>query len=142
VKRWARKRLQIVCTACRARLRHSGWLWLRGGSAEGSGHDAVQGRERRGSVSLTLGWERGARSGRSRWASGRARAGAKGRPTNGVGGTGGWAVTTVAGGCWWRGGRGWLVPCALVGTSELEVTSGFEREGERLGSSRHWPVGL
>jgi hypothetical protein len=35
---------------------------------------------------------------------------------------------TVAEACWWRGGRGWLVPCALVGTSELEVASGFERE--------------
>jgi hypothetical protein len=41
---------------------------------------------------------------------------------------GGWVVTTVAGACWWRGGRGWLVPCTLVGTSELEVASGFERE--------------
>jgi hypothetical protein len=56
--------------------------------------------------------------------------------------TGYWASLTVAGGCWWRGGRGWLVPCALVGMSELEVASGFKREGGRLGSSRHWLVGL
>jgi hypothetical protein len=97
---------QIVCTACRAHLRRSGRLWLRGGSAEGSGHDAVQGRVRRGSVSLTLDWERGARSGRSRWASDRARAGAKGQPTNGMGGSrrlgsddGGWGLLVA----WWQG---------------------------------------
>jgi hypothetical protein len=34
----------------------------------------------------------------------------------------------VVGACWWRGGRGWLVPYTLVGMSELEVASGFERE--------------
>jgi hypothetical protein len=48
----------------------------------------------------------------------------------------------VAGACWWRGGRGWLVLCALVGKGELKVASGFEGEGERLGLSRHWPVGF
>jgi hypothetical protein len=51
---------------------------------------------------------------------------------------GGWVVTTVAKACWWRGGRGWLIPCALVGKDGLEVASGFEGEGERLGLSRHW----
>jgi hypothetical protein len=53
-----------------------------------------------------------------------------------------WATSTVAGGCWWCGGRGWLVPCTLVGMSELGVASGFEGEGERLRLSRHWPVGF
>jgi hypothetical protein len=53
-----------------------------------------------------------------------------------------WATSTVAGGGWWRGGRGWLVPYTLVGTSELGVASGFEGEGDRLGLSRHWPVGF
>jgi hypothetical protein len=53
-----------------------------------------------------------------------------------------WAVTTVAGACWWRDGRGWLVPCTLVGTGVLGVTSGFEGEGEGLGASRHWLVGF
>jgi hypothetical protein len=55
---------------------------------------------------------------------------------------GGWVVTTVAGACWWHNGRGWLVPCALVGKGELGVASGFEGEGERLGSSSRWPVGF
>jgi hypothetical protein len=41
-----------------------------------------------------------------------------------------WALTTVAGGCWWHNGRGWLVPCTLVSTGELGVTSGLEGEGE------------
>jgi hypothetical protein len=35
-----------------------------------------------------------------------------------------------------------LSPCALVGKGGLKVTSGFEGEGERLGLSRHWPVGF
>jgi hypothetical protein len=39
-----------------------------------------------------------------------------------------WASTTVAGGRWWRGGRGWFASCALVSTSVLEVASGLERE--------------
>jgi hypothetical protein len=66
--------VQIVCTACRARLRRTGRLWLKGGSAEGSAHDAVQVSMRHGSGLLFLGWERGAHSGRSRLAGDRARA--------------------------------------------------------------------
>jgi hypothetical protein len=65
---------QSACTACRARLRHSGRLWLRGGSVEGSAHDAVQARMRHGSGLLSLGWERRARSGRSWLAGDRAKA--------------------------------------------------------------------
>jgi hypothetical protein len=65
---------QSVCTACRACLHRSGRLWLRGGSAEGSAHDAVQVSMRHGSGLLFLGWERGARSGRSRLTGDRARA--------------------------------------------------------------------
>jgi hypothetical protein len=53
-----------------------------------------------------------------------------------------WAVSTVAGAYWWHSGRGWLVPCALVGKGELGVASGFEGEGEGLGLSRRWPVGF
>jgi hypothetical protein len=30
----------------------------------------------------------------------------------------------------------------LVGKGELKVASGVEGEGERLGLSRHWPVGF
>jgi hypothetical protein len=53
-----------------------------------------------------------------------------------------WASTMVARGPWWRGSRGWLASCTLVGTSMRWVASGFGREGEGLGSSRHWPVGF
>jgi hypothetical protein len=132
---------QSVCTACRARLHRASRLWLRGGSAEGSAHNAVQECMRRGSISLTLGWERGARSRRPEHAREGAEHGLGDGQRAAWAAAGDWALTTVAGGCWWRGGRGWFAPCALVGTSELEVASGFEREGERLGSSRHWPVG-
>jgi hypothetical protein len=39
-----------------------------------------------------------------------------------------WVSTTVARGLGWRGSRGWLDLCALVGTSMRGVASGFERE--------------
>jgi hypothetical protein len=39
-----------------------------------------------------------------------------------------WALTTAASRLWWRGSRGWLASCALVGTSVRWVASGFERE--------------
>jgi hypothetical protein len=38
-----------------------------------------------------------------------------------------WASTTAARGLGWRGSRGWLASCALVGMSMRRVTSGFER---------------
>jgi hypothetical protein len=38
-----------------------------------------------------------------------------------------WASTVVASGLWWRGRRGWLDFCALVGTSMRGVASGFKR---------------
>jgi hypothetical protein len=38
-----------------------------------------------------------------------------------------WASTTAARGLRWRGSRGWLAFCALVGTSMHWVPSGFER---------------
>jgi hypothetical protein len=38
-----------------------------------------------------------------------------------------WASTTAARGLRWRGSRGWLAFCALVGTSVRWVASGFER---------------
>jgi hypothetical protein len=39
-----------------------------------------------------------------------------------------WASTTVARGLWWRGSRGGLSFCALVGTSVRWVASAFGRE--------------
>jgi hypothetical protein len=39
-----------------------------------------------------------------------------------------WASTTAARGLWWRGSRGGLDFCTLVGTSVRWVASGFERE--------------
>jgi hypothetical protein len=53
-----------------------------------------------------------------------------------------WASTTVARGLWWRGSRGGLDPCALVGTGMRWVASGFGRGDRGLGSSRHWPIGF
>jgi hypothetical protein len=38
-----------------------------------------------------------------------------------------WASTMVARGLGWRGSRGWLAFCALVGTSMRWVASGFKR---------------